>query len=295
MRKTVILFTLLCSLAAVNASAAHLADTYVIPVASSTPGAFGSTWATDIAVTNFSATALNVQLLIIETGENQFDNLFPVMTAEVPDGNFTVGPNSTRLLRDVLRGHRGQTSTVGALIVGADRPFAITARSYNSLGGNTVGETITPVRDFFENATGQFDGVSVAYLPGLVNNGLARTNIGFVSASGSATGGFTVEVTVKNAAGAVLGTRRVTNLAGNFTHTQFSLASITNQFFDVGSAEVRILGGSGVVIPYAAVIDNRTQSVAYIMGIFPGNTPLTNSMNPSVFRSLLNRFQSSVR
>jgi len=294
MRKTVILFTLLCSLAAVNASAAHLADTYVIPVASHTPGAFGSTWATDIAITNFSATTLNVQLLIIETGENSNDNLFPVMTNEVPDGSFTVNPNSTRLLRDVLNGHRGRTSTVGALIVGADRPFAITARSYNSLGG-TIGETITPVRDFFENSTGQFDGTSVAYLPGLVNNGLARTNIGFVAGSGSSTGGFTVEITVKNAAGAVLGTRRVTNLQGNFTHTQFSLTSITNQFFDVGSAEVRILGGSGVVVPYAAVVDNRTQSVAYIMGIFPNNTPLTNSMNPSVFRSLLTRFQSSTR
>lgn len=292
MRKTILL-TLLCSFAALTASAAHLADTYVIPVVSHTPGAFGSTWSTDVAITNFQSTALNVQLILIETGENSSDNVYPVMTADVPNGSITVAPNSTVLLRDVVNGHRGMSQTVGALIVGADRPFAITARSYNSLGG-TVGETITPVRDFLENSTGQFDGVSVAYLPGLVNNAAARTNIGFVAGSGSATGGFTIEITVKNGSGQVLGTRRITNLAGNFTQSQFSIASITNTPFDIGSAEVRILGGSGAVVPYAAIVDNRSNSVAYVMGIFPNNTPLSGSSTGSnLFRALLSSLKST--
>ena len=300
MRKTKFLIALvgaiLLPLAAFGQSV--YSDTYVIPIAGHTAGANGTLWMTDVAITNFSTAPLTVQLVVVETGENITDNIFP-LTTDTNSGAVTVAGNSTLLLRDLFNTYRGRQNTTGALILGGDAPFAVTARIYNGgPGGNSVGQTVTPARDFLENSTGRSDNSAVAYLPGLVNNATARTNIGFLAGTGSAAGGaMVVQVTLKNASGQTLGTRSVTIPAGNFTQTQFSAASISNTPFDIGSAEVRIVAGSGTVVPYASVVDNASGSAAYIMGQFPPSTPITGSSisRSSIFRDLLNAVASSNR
>lgn len=279
-----------CLLGSVTAYASHYSDTYVIPIAGHTPGQNGSLWMSDVAITNFSSTPLTVQIVIVESGEDNFDNIYPLTTASNTSGSVTVAANTTVLLRDVLRGQRGRENSTGALILGGDRPFAVTSRIYNSgQGGDTVGETVPPVRDFFENSTGRSDNTSVVYLPGIVSNASARTNIGFLAGSGAGAT-MTVEVTIKNAAGQSLGTRSIAVPPGNFIQTQFSVSSVTTTPFDVGSAEVRITSGLGTVVPYASVIDNTSGNAAYIMGQFPPSTPLTpasSAFSNSIFRGLI--------
>jgi hypothetical protein len=270
-------------------------DTYVIPVVSHTTGANGTTWMSDVVITNFAAADLNVQAIVVEAGETSFDNVFPLLTNAAPAGVLRVPANSTVLFRDILNGHRGQTNSSGALILGGDQPFAVTSRSYSMLanGALTSGQTVTPARDFFENSTGRSDNSQVAILPGITSNAAMRTNIGFLAGTGSAAGSsMAVQVTIKDASGRTLGTKLVTIPSGAFVQTQFAVSSITTTPFDIGSAELRIVQGLGTVVPYASMVDNATGNATYVMGQFPASAPLARTgFSSSIFRTLFGNLQ----
>ena len=283
MRKSlVLLFSLV---AAFGAHAAHYADTYVIPVAGHVMGANGTMWMSDVAIRNFSNAPLVVEFVVIESGDFTEDNVYPLSSTAVPNGTLTVGANNTVHLRDIMAGHRGMESSIGALIVGANAPFAITSRAYSSR--SPLGQTVLPARDFLDNSFGTADNAGFAYIPGVMNNAAARTNIGFVAGSGGSTAQMTIEVSVRNAAGGVVGTRSFVLPAGRFEHMQFSLRSIAPGAFDVGSVDVRIAEGEGVVVPYASIVDNTTGEAAYIMGVTPPTGPAALRRIPSLFRSLV--------
>ncbi len=288
MRKTSIL--LVACAALLLAGSAHAqsvySDTYVLPIVGHSTGAFGSVYMTDVSITNFNNDPLTVQLIVIEQGENTTDNVFPLTSGSI-NGSVVVPARNTIVLHDVLNGFQSKTSAVGALILGGDMPFAVSARLYNAKNGG-VGDTIPAVSDFFENGTGISDNTAVAYIPGLINNSSFRTNIGFLAATGSAsTAPLVVEVRIRDASGNSLGTRLITTQAGQFTQTQFPVSAITSTPFDIGSAEIRILGGSGVVVPYAAVNDNATGSSQFILGQFPPSTALSSrSFGANLFRAL---------
>lgn len=284
MRKTaILLFTLL---AATAAYADHYSDTYVIPIVGHVTGANGTRWMSDVTIRNFSATAMDVEMVLIVSGAELTNNVVPLVTDDI-DGGITVGPNSTVMLRDILDGYDMENVT-GALIVGADRPFAMTSRAYNDR--LPLGQTVPPASDFFENSLGMFDNASVVYIPGIMSNASTRTNIGFVIGSaGSTSSPMTVEVSVRNGTGAVVGTRSVTIPAGNFAHYQFSLRSFVSATVDTGTVEFRVTQGEGTVVPYASLVDNNTGEAAYIMGQFPDSTPpmMFGKGRTSLFRQLL--------
>ena len=283
MRKSlVLLFSLL---AAAGAHAAHYADTYVIPVAGHVMGANGTMWMSDVAIRNFSNAPLNVEFVVIESGDFNDDNVYPLSSTVVPNGAVTVGANNTVHLRDIMAGHRGMENPIGALIVGANAPFAITSRAYSSR--SPLGQTVMPARDFLDNSFGTADNAGFAYIPGVINNASARTNVGFVAGSGGSTSQMTIEVSVRNAAGGIVGTRNFVLPAGRFEHMQVSLRSIAPGAFDIGSVDVRITEGEGVVVPYASIVDNTTGEAAYIMGVTPPTGPAMLRRLPSLFRSLV--------
>ena len=282
MRKILLVLTIL---AAGLARANHYADTYVIPAVGHVEGANGAVWMSDLAIRNFGATPLTVQLVVIESGFDTIDNVFPLNSDADADGTVTVNPGSTVQLRDVMRGHRGKTNNLGALIVGGNQPFAVTSRAYSNT--MPLGQTVPATRDFLDNSLGTADNTATAYIPGIVSNAGARTNVGFVAgSSGSATEAMTIEVSIRNATGGVAGTRSITIPAGRFAHMQFPVGSFAQGAFDIGSADFRITQGEGVVVPYASVIDNRTGEATYLMGVFPP----TGAPTPSFFRRTFGAF-----
>jgi hypothetical protein len=292
-KKPVVLMVFALALASSSlfAQTSPISDFYVIPVASHTAGANGSIWMSDIAIQNIQTTPINVQLVVIESGEGNSDNVFP-LTNDTLNGSTTVPAGGSVLLKDILNNYRGRTSAIGSLLVGADQPFAVTSRSYVTLAdGSMVGQTVTPATGFIENTIGRTDPTSRAFLPGLVSNAGFRTNIGFVVGNSSASGEtMAVTVTIRNAAGAVIGTRLFAIGAGNFEHVQFSVASISTNQFDVGSAEFAITQGNGSVVPYASVVDNRTSDASFVLGQFPASTQLlSNPLMPSLMRQLFDR------
>lgn len=280
MRKITLLF-LACFLS-VSAFGGHYADTYVIPVVGHVTGASGTVWMSDLAIRNFGATPLEVQLVVIESGFDTADNVFPLTSDADADGMLTVQPGATVQLRDILRNHRGRANTIGALIVGADQPFAVTSRAYSDSA--PLGQTVPATRDFLDNSFGTADNTATAYIPGIISNARTRTNVGFVAGSAGSAGDMTVEVTIRNATGGVAGTRSITIPGGRFAHMQFPVGSFANMQFDIGSADFRITQGEGVVVPYASLIDNVTGEATYLMGVFPETGPPQPQLN--LFRSL---------
>lgn len=279
--------------AAVNAG--HYSDLYVIPVAGHTPGAFGTVWRSDVAIYNFQPTPLEVELVFIEGGEGNPDNVFPLDPA---GGTVTVPSGGSVLLEDVLNDFQGRTSVVGALLLGADRPFVITSRAYDTnADGDTVGQSVPASSEFLNVTEDQTDLASAfAYVPGLIQNADFRTNLGFVAANATGLNGpLTLDVTLRNAVGTVLGMRQFVIQPGMVTQFQFSVKSITDQDFDIGSAEFRIASGSGSVVPYASVIDNGSADAVYIQGRFPGTESVGGHgfSFPSAFELLLERARSS--
>lgn len=286
MRKRAILLFVCAIFATAAVHADHYASTYVIPVAGHVRGSNGGTWMSDVVIRNFSTQPLTVEILVVESGSNTLDNVYPLMS-EFVNGAVTVGVNNTVLLEDVLGGHRGLENITGALILGANRPFAVTSRAYNSNGG--IGQTVPATRDFLDNSVGTIDNATVVYIPGIIQNADARTNIGFVAgAGGSPNVDMVVEIGVRSASGGVLGEREFIIPAGRFAHHQFNLRSIVSGNFDIGSVDIRIVEGEGTIVPYASVVDNRTGEAAYIMGQFPNSTPPAPlTARPSLFRRLL--------
>lgn len=279
------------------AHANHYSDFYVLPAAAHTTGVNGTRWMSDVAIQNFQSTPLFVQLAVIESGEGTSDNVFPIANADAA-ASVRVPANGSVLLRDVLNGHRGLSNVTGAILIGADRPFAVTSRTFSMTpDGNTIGQTVPPARDFVDNTVGDTDlATAVAYVPGLIDNAGFRTNLGAVIGNGSATSDLVVNVSVRAADGTSAGTRTITVAPGNFTHLQFNVRSIIGtRAMDIGSAEFRITAGNGAVVPYASVIDNATADAVFIAGVFPNNAAATGPFmaaapaGGSLFRALLSR------
>lgn len=260
----------------------HYADLYVIPVAGHVDGLNGTRWVTDVAIQNFQATDLTVQLFFIESGENRTDNVTPLSGS---NGEVTVKGGGSVIMRDVLKGFNGQSMAIGALLVGADRPFAVTSRAYSmNPSGHTVGQTVLPVRDFIQNTLGDTNpATAVAYVPGVIQNARFRTNVGFAVGAGARA--MSVEVTVKNAEGAAIGRRLFSVPADTFSQVQVPLGAIAAGSIDAGGLEFRIVAGDGAVAPYASVIDNATADAVYVSGQFPPGSPFAKT-SPSVFRAL---------
>lgn len=263
LRNAFVAFALL--LAAVTASADHYASFYVIPVASHTGGAFGTSWMSDIAIQNFQTVPLMVEMTFVRSGEGPGNNVVAL-------GPPTVVPaGGNVIMNDVLAGI--SASEAGAILVGADAPFALTSRSYvTTPSGDTIGQTVVPARDFLENSVGDTDNTTAAaYLPGLISNSRFRTNLGFVAATSNTGDGMTIQVTVRRADGTATGTRTFIVRRQRIQHLQFSSTTVGSGTFDIGSAEFRITAGDGAVVPYASVIDNGSADAVFVLGQFPPN------------------------
>ena len=237
---------LLCTLVAAVASAAQFSDFYVIPAAAHAPGVNGTTWRTDVAIQNFQTTPININMALVETGEGLTNNVNPVGSPVVVPAGTTV------ILPDVLNNYRGLASSSGALLVGGDKAFAITSRTYNLTAAGTLGQTVSASGDVASDMN------TVLYLPGLVQNAKFRTNIGLVMSAGAQA--LAVSVTVNN------GTRTFIVQPGVTTHVQFPATTVSPSSFDAAGGTVMITAGTGTVVAYASVVDDGTGDASFIAG-----------------------------
>ena len=270
--------------AAFPAAAGHYGDFYVIPAAAHTPGNSGTFFRTDLAIYNFQPTTLIVDLALVESSLDGNDNVFPI-----GDSAHVIAPDSSLLLSDLLEDYREMDSATGAILVSGNQAFAVTSRTYNTEGGDgTFGQTVPGVRDFIDNAAGFTPDMATAYLPGLIVNDDFRTNIGFVVGSnGPDNQALTIKVTLYGENGGVIGSKDYVYPPGAIAHRQFSTKDISPAGFEIGGADVTVTSGNGTVIPYAAVVDNRTGDGNFVLGNFPPSTPTMGKLSgTSIFERI---------
>ena len=230
------------------ASAAEYSDLYIVPVAGHARGAFGTSWRTDLVLHNIQLVPITVEIALVESG--QAPSAAPLAVTSLH-----LMPGETRVVSDLANGFGRDVA--GALIVGAEMPFAVTSRTWAELpAGRTLGQTVAPVA-----ITGTADAVNtIAVLPLHMTNAQQRSNVGaFVAASHAP---LVVEVAVLSAGGATLASQLIVVDEPGFVHRQLLIPPA-----DAGvTAVVRILEGDGIVVPYASIIDNATAEAVFLSG-----------------------------
>lgn len=236
------------------AGAAEYSDLYIVPGAGHSRGAFGTLWRSDVVLHNIQSVPITVEIALVESGRAPAAG--PIAVTVGGETALHLNAGETRLLPDVL-GHLGR-DIAGALIIGADLPFALTTRTYAELpAGRTLGQTVTPVA-----ISGSADAVNeVAVLPSLTGGERQRSNVGvFVAASHAP---LIAEIALLSPSGATLGSQLVVVDAPGFMHQQFAIAQIGAAAAS-STAVVRILEGDGIVVPYASIVDNTSAEAMFV-------------------------------
>jgi hypothetical protein len=247
-----LMFALLLTSAA---SAAGYSDLYIIPVAGHALGAFGTSWRSDLVLHNIQSVPITVEIALVESG--RAPSTVPLAVSAGAETTVHLMPGETRALSDVAGG-LGRNIT-GALIVGADLPFAMTSRTWAALpAGRTLGQTVAPVA-----MTGTADAVNaIAVLPSLTTDTRQRSNVGlFVAASHAP---LVVEIATFSATGALLASQLVVVDEPGFLHRQLPIAPAAAA--TSVTAVVRILEGDGIVVAYASTIDNASAEAVFVSG-----------------------------
>jgi hypothetical protein len=162
--------------------AAQVNDTYVIPAAANSNGAFGTRWLTQFSVFNPQNYKLNVTVVVLTTGG-----------AKGPDPILIEMPANSVAYSDDILGEGFEYAGTGSLLVATfpednpsvpddviSRAFLVTSNTYNNSRTGTYGQTIpgiwTGIQDY------DSDGISAVVhgIRNIVRLGW-RTNIGAVN------------------------------------------------------------------------------------------------------------------
>ncbi len=235
---------------------AQVNDTYVVPAAGNTPGANGTTWATQLSLFNPRTYPLRISVTFI-----------PTLGGQGVEKLVTVPPNAVAFYDNVLHDVYGLGGT-GALLVATfpednptvandvvSRAFLVESNTFNDAKSGTFGQTIpgiwTGLQDF---AT---DGISgIAH--GIQNNvGGWRANIGAVNLGRS---NVTMRVSVYDYNG-----NTILNKAPFSIPPQAHMQDRLPVAVDRGSIEFFLddSTATAVVFPYVSVIDPGSGDPTY--------------------------------
>ncbi len=238
-------------------AAAQVNDTYVIPAAGNTPGAFGTRWMTSFSVFNPQSYELKVSVTYL-----------PTLGGQGLEVLVRVPANAVEFSNNVLSDYFHVSGT-GALLVATfpednptvpnnviSRAFLVTTNTFNNSSSGTFGQTIpgiwTGLQDF---AT---DGISaVAHGVRNISNQGWRANIGAVNLGRTSVN---MRVTVFDIDGRVIA-RDLPFRIPPLAHIQDSLPVQV----DRGSVEFVVDDSTKqtVVFPYVSVIDQFSGDPTY--------------------------------
>jgi hypothetical protein len=213
----------------------------VIPVAGSAAGAFGSFFRTEVTITNPSPFGIGVALVFHPAGRSA--------EPDDPRRNTLLQGNESKTYTDIVD-TMGQTGLGSIDVLTTGFTPVITTRVYNDAGSaGTSGFTEEVVTSYEAIKSGAYADFTI---PADLTN--YRVNVG-IRTLGEST---TFQVTVYDAAGALLGKTTERTLPANyFEQIQLStfLAGVTPPAG--GLARIQITSGGSAVF-YSATTDNRT-------------------------------------
>ncbi|MHB0969940.1 MAG: proprotein convertase P-domain-containing protein [Thermoanaerobaculia bacterium] len=227
----------------VPASMSALPAPLDIPAVLHADGAAGTQWRTDLWLANPGATPVEVEL-----------RFHPVSGAPVRSDTVSMPAHSVRAFEDVVLARFGLSDDTGHIVVDAAAPLIATSRTWTTGESGSYGQFIGAVPAANAIAIGE-----TATAIQLESSASYRTNAGVAETHGEPV---TVRFTVRNAAGEALATADRAIPAGG--HLQLSTRAIGAGSFTDGRVDIEVISGSGRVLGYASVIDNRTGDPIYI-------------------------------
>jgi hypothetical protein len=259
MAQRVLSMALLTVLAATG-TARELTSAYVVPAAANAKGSGGTSWHTDLTLSNPHGYNLPVTLVLLPSNR---DN-----SAAVPMVDIELFPYESLNLWNVL-GPDGfdAVETTGALLVYADDlaidcsasttacDFAVFSRTYTLDPAGRGGEFGQAIPGFPANLG--LDRTVLAYLPQLLEDSDSRTNVGAASWTDE---WVQVRLELQDAAGQIID--RHDTWIPPYGHAQWRLP----RGVQGGTAVMFIVGGpsDAALYPYASVVNRATGDPAYV-------------------------------
>jgi hypothetical protein len=219
---------------------------YLVPAAAHAPGAYGSTWRTDLVVCNGPLAPADADFFFMPSG---MDNTGQTGKT-VP-----VGADGCVGLTDVVA-YLFNARGAGALLVGSDVPLRVSSRTYNSAAGGTYGQRIPA-----EAETDLLGPGERGWMVGLHGNANYRTNLGFASLSALPT---MVFATLHDSSGSELGTLSAELPPYGHVQLDDAFGAVGAVAVAFGYATVASGDPWARCAAYASVIDNRTGDAVFI-------------------------------
>jgi zinc metalloprotease ZmpB len=221
-------------------------DSLTVPVATHGAGAMGTDFRTDLTIFNRSLRSASVSIFFTPVGTSGIEQ-FSVVRVEIE-------PGQTVSLDDVVARTFRATGPGSLELRGDVGRVDVTSRTYNAREGRTWGQSIPSFRVEEGIRTG-----GTAILPQLMRNVRYRTNVGFAEMTGQ---GGEAEITVFDGGGSVVETRRYA--VAPFGHVQVPLLETSGAEGDALRAEVAVVSGGAVLLPYASVVDNVSGDAVFV-------------------------------
>lgn len=218
-----------------------------VPAIIRAAGGFGTTWRSDLWIANLSDAEATFALRWTAPGG-------AVRTAAIE-----LAAGTSAAIEDLIASLFGEDAGVGALRIetGAGA-WAASSRVWTGGSSGTFGQHV-PVAGAAD-AVGAGEGALA--IAQLAHGGAFRTNIGVAETAGTAAA---VRIRLRDAAGRDVWETHIDVPAGEQRQIMLALAgapAVAN-----GYALVDVLGGSGRVVAYGSVIDNRSSDPVYVPGI----------------------------
>jgi len=217
--------------------------TYLIPASAHSPGEGGTRWISDMVMYNPGPSTATVNLYFLKTGQ---DN------SGITGQQIMVSAGASVRLGDFVSSTFGQSSTSGALYIGADQPLVVNSRTYNNAPSGTYGQFIAGM------PVGELIGPNkTVHLIQLTRNSHFRTNIGFANVSDRK---ITVKVKLYRNTGSQIATKSYTiEPYGFYQKTDIIGTNVSDAYALINSST-----SGAKYYTYASVIDNRTGDPVFI-------------------------------
>lgn len=219
----------------------------IIPAAAHAAGSAGSNWRTDLNLYNDNNVTKSVKISLLKRDE---DNTNPLSV------DLVLSSHQNLFIEDVVSSKFG-FSGAGAIKISSDNPnIKAFSRTYNYLSSGTYGQGIPgyPETDLFTQG-------NVAVLLNLRKDSNFRTNIGFASLT-SYPINITVELYDQN--GNLINKSNYNLKTYGYTQIDDILGKAGQNNINGAYAKVYTTTENAKFIPYASVVDNRTNDPCFV-------------------------------
>jgi hypothetical protein len=222
------------------------ADAIVVPAAIRAEGAAGTNWRSDLWLFNANDHAVAIGLA-----------WHPSSGGAPTVAPLTLDAGELRRLDDVVSGTFA-TQGSGSITITGDglSSLIVTSRAWNDATGGSFGQFIEGLPAESSVASG-----SSLQLIHLDSDATFRTNVGLTETAGDSV---SARVTLIDASGGEL-FQTVVGL-GPRENRQLSLAQLGAPATENARVRVDVISGSGRLLAYASVVDNRTGDAIYVPG-----------------------------